>query len=269
MTSPDHPGSCALRLAGPANFRDLGGLETIHGEKIRQGVIFRSDRLSYLTASDRASLDTLSLKAIFDLRARSEREGDPTAWSGAGVTTHVFRPGHKRKLVDMAADYAPTAAGARALMLDFYAELPRVMGHVFGEVLLRIAEGAFPCIIHCSAGKDRTGMAVALLLAALGCARETIIADYGASARAVRLEDAVVRSIVKDESSQHFRARYPAEAIAVLTAAAPEYIRAALDAIDAEFGGISAYLAGLGVDATVRAHLRRHLLDAVQSGSEA
>lgn len=267
MMLPGHAEPRTLRLSGPANFRDLGGLESIHG-KIGAGKIFRSDRLSHLTASDIAILDGLSLRAIFDLRARSEREADPTAWTSDGVTTHVFRPGHKRRLVDMAAEYPPTQAGAKALMLDFYAELPRVMSHVFSEILFLIGNGAFPCIIHCSAGKDRTGMAVALLLAALGCSRETIIADYEASARAVRLEDAMARSVVKDESSRNFGTRYPAEAIAVLTAATPDYILAALGTIDREFGGIDAYLNGLGVDAAVKARLRHHLLETADKGGE-
>jgi protein-tyrosine phosphatase len=166
----------------------------------------------------------------------------------------------------MAQDYPSTPAGARALMLDFYAELPRTMGHVFGEILTRISDGAFPCIIHCSAGKDRTGMAVALLLAALGCGRDAIIADYAASAQARRIEGAMARSVVRDESVASFPDRYPAEALAVMAAASPAYIITALDAIDRDLGGMDAYLEQIGVGAAVISRLREQLLEEMMEG---
>ena len=181
------------------NFRDIGGIISDEENScVRHGLVFRSGRLSDLVENDLRLLGELGVTSIFDLRARREREADPTIWQGGGVETHVFRPGHKRRLVDMAQDYPATPAGAEALMRDFSAELPRTMAHVFGELLVRISQGAFPCIIHCSAGKDRTGMAVALLLAALGCGREAIVADYVASAHARRIEGAMVRSVVRD-----------------------------------------------------------------------
>ena len=161
----------------------------------------------------------------------------------------------------MAQDYPATPAGAEALMRDFYAELPRTMAHVFGELLVRISQGAFPCIIHCSAGKDRTGMAVALLLAALGCGREAIVADYVASAHARRIEGAMVRSVVRDESVARFRARYPADALAVMTDARPDFILSALDAIDGDWGGMAPYLDGIGVTSPVVSRLRADLLE--------
>lgn len=212
-------------------------------------------------------MDLLGIKAIFDLRARREREADPTIWCGAGVETHVYRPGHKRRLVDMAMDYPATPDGAQALMLDFYGELPRTMGQVFADILMRISDGAFPCVIHCSAGKDRTGMAVALLLAALGCGRDAIIADYARSAQARRIEGAMARSVERDESVASFRTRYPAEARAVMTAASPAYIVAALDAIDRDHGGMDAYLDGIGVGGAIVARLRDTLLEKVPEGN--
>lgn len=253
-------------INGAVNFRDIGGDHSSGLAMVRSLCIFRSGRLSSLSAEDISVLSGLSLRAIFDLRSRREREADPTGWTGLGVEIHVFRPGHKRRLVDMAADYPATVAGAEALMLDFYAELPRTMAHVFGEILQRIANGAFPCIIHCSAGKDRTGMAVALLLSALGCDRETILADYAASSRARQLEGAMVRSMIRDPSVARFREQYPTDALAVMTAARPEYLLSALNAIEREYGGMNAYLAAIGVDETVMGRLRAQLLEPIKTG---
>lgn len=244
------------------NFRDIGGVISDDTNLyVGRGSVFRSGRLSDLVENDLRLLDELGIISIFDLRARREREADPTIWQGHGVETHVFRPGHKRRLVDMAQDYPATPAGAEALMRDFYADLPRTMAHVFGELLVRISQGAFPCIIHCSAGKDRTGMAVALLLAALGCGREVIVADYVASAHARRIEGAMVRSVVRDESVARFRTRYPADALAVMTDARSDFILSALDAIDRDWGGMAPYLDSIGVTAPVIARLRANLLE--------
>jgi protein-tyrosine phosphatase len=255
-----------IKLA--VNFRDIGGVICVNLSIIRSLHIFRSGSLSLLSANDISILDFLSLRAIFDLRSRREREADPTGWAGPGVETHVFRPGHKRRLVDMAAGYPATVAGAEALMLDFYAELPRTMAHVFGEILQRIADGAFPCIIHCSAGKDRTGMAVALLLSALGCDRAAILADYAASSQARQLEGAMVRSMVRDPSVARFREQYPADALAVMTAARPEYLLSALNAIEREYGSMDAYLTAIGIDETIVGRLRAKLLEPMKTGRE-
>ncbi|MFV3075605.1 tyrosine-protein phosphatase [Niveispirillum fermenti] len=256
------------KIIGAVNFRDIGGIICNGSSVVGFGKIFRSDRLSLLNEDDLSILDGLCLRAIFDLRSRREREADPTCWTGVGVETHVFRPGHKRRLVDMAADYPATMVGAQTLMLDFYAELPRTMGHVFGEILRRIADGAFPCIIHCSAGKDRTGMAVALLLSALDCDRSAILIDYAASSHARRLEGAMVRSMARDPSVARFREQYPADALAVMTEARPEYLVAALDAIDREYGSMNAYLAGIGIDEPLIARLRAQLLEPMEKGRE-
>lgn len=103
--------STRIILDGARNFRDIGGLPAGGGRKVRVGKLFRSNRLSRLTPGDRVILDGLGIVAIFDLRARAEREQDPTAWSSPSVVTHVFRSGHKRRLIDMALDYPPTRAG--------------------------------------------------------------------------------------------------------------------------------------------------------------
>lgn len=232
-------------------------------------MVFRSGLLSHLAEEDRGILNSVRFAAIFDLRARQEREADPTVWTQGGLVTHVFRAGHKRRLVDMAEDYPATPQGAETLMLDFYTELPRMMAHVFGEVLLCISNGAFPCIIHCSAGKDRTGMAVALLLTALGFDREAIITDYAASNQARRLEGAMARSVERDEAVSRFRAHYPVEARAVLVEARPAYLLAALDAIEARHGGMAAYLASIGINDAAIARLRAHLLEPVERGNKA
>lgn len=253
--------SARIILYGARNFRDIGGLPAAGGRKVRIGKLFRSNRLSRLTPGDRAILDGLGLVAIFDLRARAEREQDPTSWSSPSVVTHVFPSGHKRRLIDMALDYPPTRAGALALMRDFYREMPRAMGHAFGEMMVRIGEGAAPCVIHCSAGKDRTVVAVAILLAALGVSRDEIISDYVRSASIPTLEEDMARAVTMEGDRQHPLRRYPADAISAMMGASADYIEQALDGIDEQFGSLEAYLRENGVCDRVIANLRERLLE--------
>ncbi|WP_299309013.1 tyrosine-protein phosphatase [uncultured Croceicoccus sp.] len=247
-------------LEGARNFRDFGGYTGAGGRRVRRGMLYRANRLSKLTPGDIAMLDTLAIGTVFDLRARREREADVTVWTPPALQTHHFRPGHKRRLIDMAMDYPATREGAAALMHDFYAEMPFTMAHVFGEILARIADGAVPCVIHCSAGKDRTGMAAALILAALGVSRDDIVADYTLTALARQDVSDQARAVQGSGSRSAFYERFGAEAVAVLMDAHPDYIGAAFDAITEKHGSVEGYLDHLDVNENMRDRLRAALL---------
>ncbi len=249
-------------LYGASNFRDFGGYPGAGGRTIRWRRLFRSNKLSGLSEADGARLDSLGVRTVFDLRARAEREADPTAWSHPTLQVRTYRPGHKRRLVDMALEYPPTLEGVQALMHDFYAEMPFTMAHVFGEIIREVAQGASPCLVHCSAGKDRTGMAAALLQAALGAGREAIVADYELTNARPRPISDMARAVTPDARGGDLRARYPPEAIEAMMAADPAYIGAALDAIEARHGSLAGFIQeGLGVDAATVARLRTELLE--------
>ena len=250
-------------LEGANNFRDFGGVATEDGRRVRSGMLFRSNKLSALTPRDCARLDAMGIAAIFDLRLEGERLADPTCWSREGCAVHTFEPGKKRRLVDMALEYPPTEEGVLSLMHDFYAKMPHTMGHVFAAIIRRLAEGAAPCIIHCAAGKDRTGVSCALVLAALGVGREDIVADYvrtGTYRERFPQGDAerakVVTGAITDLGG------YPPQAVELIRTAAATYIEAALDSAAARYGSLEAYLnAGLGLESDVIDALRARLLE--------
>jgi protein-tyrosine phosphatase len=249
-------------LEGANNFRDFGGFLGAGGWRVRRGMLFRSNKLSVLTPEDCAKLDALGIAAVFDLRLEGERLADPTCWSREGCEVHTFQPGRKRRLVDMALEYPPTEAGVLSLMQDFYAKMPHTMGHVFGAIIRRLAAGDVPCIIHCAAGKDRTGVSCALVLAALGVGREDIVADYvrtGTYRERFPQGDAerakVVTGAITDLGG------YPPQAIELIRTAAASYIEAALDSAEARYGSLEGYLAeGLGLESHVIDALRARLL---------
>ncbi len=249
-------------LEGASNFRDFGICTTSDGRRVRRGRLFRSNKLSVLTEADRERLDAAGIRTIFDLRLGDERERDPTAWSHPELVIETYPPRGKRRLVDMALEYPPTEAGALRLMHDFYARMPHSMTHMFSAIIRRLAAGGAPCVIHCSAGKDRTGVACAMVLAALGVGHEAIVADYVLTRQAREREADMAKATVATGALSELRARYPAEARAVMSDAAPSYIEAALASAEERYGSLEAYLAeGLELEPEVIEALRAELLE--------
>lgn len=165
------------------NFRDAGGLYTQDGRMVRWGKLYRAGTISRLTQADLAYLQQLNMKLVFDLRSADEREKRPDRlpelpdlverplpiesverWERLrGAYAIFFR---KAKLDDYMLD------GYRRVVIDGNA-------HVIGEIFTRLADPAQqPALLHCTAGKDRTGLVVALLLLTLGVPEETVLADY-------------------------------------------------------------------------------------------
>ena len=253
-------------LEGARNFRDFGGYPADNGKRVRRGQLFRSNRLSQLTPGDIQRLDAAGISTIFDLRAPREREADPTAWQAAHLAFHTWPPGHKRRLADMAKEYPQDTAGAEALMLDFYAELPRTLSHAFADILLKIADGAAPCVIHCSAGKDRTGMAAALVLSAIGVSRELVLDDYAMTDRIVASDEDMARSVFigRDGGTKALgamRTALPPEFIEVMRSAQPRFLESAFAGVERDYGSLASYFDAIGVNETVQLALKARLLE--------
>jgi protein-tyrosine phosphatase len=165
-------------FTGALNFRDIGGYPVAGGGATRSGVVYRSDSLHYLSKDDLPVFDALGVKAIYDLRRPGEiarfpgprghvhleiLSGDLATWPTASLQTR--RDGEEW----LAADYLSMLAGAAP---------------AFGRLLSRLADNTqLPAVVHCLGGKDRTGMAIALLLTALGVDRGTVLDDYELTSR--------------------------------------------------------------------------------------
>lgn len=252
-------------LEGARNFRDFGGFLVRGGASVRRGVLFRSNNLSALSGHDKDALDGLAIKAVFDLRIEEERERHPTCWSHPRAKTYCFDPGRKRRLVDMAAEYPATEAGVLSLMKDFYAQLPLTMAHIFADIIRKVAGGAVPCIIHCSAGKDRTGVAVALLLSALGVDRKDILADYALTQPSRYRTIDMAQSAAPSGDLGELIARYPPQAVAAMSEANPLYLVSAFGSIEDRYGSVTNYLRdGLGLEEQDFARLRQLLCELIE-----
>jgi protein-tyrosine phosphatase len=232
---------------GGCNFRDCGGYETTDGARVRWGRLYRSGLMARLSAAAAAQVQALGVRAVCDLRRTTERALHPNPSFGAEVRRFEWDSEQESSPIrDRAFASSNDAVAVHAAMLTMYARLPyglqpRLAG-VFAA-LDHAAPGA--AIVHCTAGKDRTGVAVALVLESLGVRREAIVEDYTLTNTAVDL-----RSQLLGQDGTGAGLAATAEPILALSAMAqeamlaarPEYILASLGAIEARHGSVRRYL---------------------------
>jgi protein-tyrosine phosphatase len=247
-----------LPLEGVRNFRDLGGYATLDGRRVRWRQIFRSASLGTLTARDHAHLEGLGLRAVFDLRATDERAKEPVRWGGG--------PGPRLLEHDYVLDLSALSqvlprpdvdvAAARGAFMRLYEGLPAHFAAAYRALFAALLQGEAPLAFNCSAGKDRTGVGAALLLAALGVPRDTIVADYLLSNDHYRPGPGAAAAM-SGRHGEWLRAVRP-EILQVMLTVDASYLEAALAAIERTHGSIDGYLgSALGVDRDARDLLRR------------
>lgn len=236
-----------IPLVGGPNFRDIGGYETNDGRRVKWRTIFRSGSLVGLTRADWLRLKELQIATVYDLRSSNERSLEPCP------THHV--PGlayHSQEyVVDNNAmlkwltSASVSANDVRSAMLDFYKALPWQLATQYQEIFRLVARAKAPLVFNCAAGKDRTGVAAALLLGVLGVDEHDIIEDYCLSDKLVDYEkEASSPELSKRAvaSGFGFVAAMPRETRAPLLKSDPDYIRAALGAIRLRCGSLQNFV---------------------------
>lgn len=245
----------AIRLEGAPNFRDLAGqpaYQGLHGRRLRTGRVFRSDHLGQLLPADLQQVqDRLgSAVRVLDLRGVREREAAPCAIPGAIVHSLAIEPTIVQKLTDLlAAGHALTAGDTVALMQDTYRGFVRRNTPRFAQLLAHVLqEDPGPVVFHCTAGKDRTGFAAALLLRLLGVPHEVVLQDY----------------LLTNERLQHRvpGSDLPAPIVHVLHRVQAEFLVAAFDAVELDHGSLDAYVRdGLMLGPTELEQFRSQMLE--------
>jgi len=233
-----------LPLQGGRNFRDLGGYRADGGRQMRWGKIYRSGVMSGLTNADLDYLSKLGVTVICDLRNPRERQDEPNPFLKANFPEVVAFD------YDMNASMALLAtARTRDQAIDVFAaaylQFLETLTPNYTDLFARLAAGEGPLAFNCSAGKDRTGMASALILSVLGVARETVVADYALTqvytppslykaqmAQAGRVSGGGLTA----EQARAF-AQMPSEVLDIIMGSDPEVMRKALAQIDDRFGG--------------------------------
>jgi protein-tyrosine phosphatase len=251
-------------LEGGRNFRDLGGYRTLDGRQVKWGVIFRSGSLIGLSRSDWAHLMARGVQALCDFRSTSERTSEPVPLNDYPAVSYWSRDYHSsfadlRKLM---LSGLGTGVAAREAMLTGYRQLPFDQAEGYQQLFAFLKAGRTPLVFNCSAGKDRAGTAAALVLSALGVPRATVVEDFLLTNQVLNLQEALLKRADLARTKHASLARQPPDVIRAILHADPDYIAAALGAIDKLHGGIEGYLRDrLDVDAAALEQLRNSLLE--------
>ncbi|NKQ26575.1 tyrosine-protein phosphatase [Streptomyces galbus] len=254
-------------LAGVRNFRDVGGLPTVDGRRVRHGVLFRSGHLAHATAEDAAFLSSLGLHTVFDFRNAADQklEGPDVELPGVrNVNLPLSDPADGAEFWKLVRDgdleqLRALLADGRAAdrMIASYRSIIRQRTAEHARVLHALADDSVPALMHCAAGKDRAGLSVAVTLLALDVERDAILADY--------LESNAKHRRYRVKRSGTAGSAYSPEVMELLSPlfdARAEYLTAAFETIEETWGGVDAYLEqGLGLTPRTRDRLRERLLD--------
>jgi protein-tyrosine phosphatase len=218
-----------LDLQGASNFRDLGGYRTADGRIVRWRQLFRSNHLGHLTEADIAIVRGLNVRSAFDFRGVEERAAAVCGLAEIEVHSLPIEPTVVAALRAKLAAGSLSAADALEVMRWSYRDYVRQNTQRFRALFAHLLDDRAPLVIHCTAGKDRTGFACALVLHALGVPDDLIGQDYLLTNRFYR-RDTSSASDLPDDVRQ---------AISCVEAS---FLAAAYDAIRADYGGLETYL---------------------------
>lgn len=248
MPVPSH----ADAIPGTWNFRDIGGIRT-PGGPVRHGVVYRSAVLSELDPSGVQALEKLGVTDVFDLRGRLEiaRDGTDRVPESVTVTVAPFHPeGDEIPVHEVLEDALPRTQAER--VRAYYAAVPVLAPaqKSVATLLRRVAYGSGSVLVHCAAGKDRTGWAIATLLTVSGADRDAVMDDYLLSNTAIES----LRSWMRAQYGDAFLAENGVLGVD------PSYLQAAWDSAERNFGSFSGYLDAIGIDDGVAERVRRRLV---------
>lgn len=227
--------------AGLLGYREVTGLRTASGGRIRPGLLYRSGTPQFLTPADaRALVADTGIRTAIDLRLPHEVEREGRGPLADLPVRHVPNPFTIRKL--LAADSAVAPMTGDDPLLETYLGYLRDDAAAVVGVLEELARpGALPALVHCTVGKDRTGVAIALVLDAVGVLRDEIVVEYAAGDIDVFAAMERLRTMASYGDAVDV---YPRAAWAV----PPRVMRAFLEAVDARHGGVRALLTTHGAD---------------------
>jgi len=232
-------------VPGTFNFRDVGGLSAGEG-RTRSGVLFRSGNLAHLEPAGRDRVAGLGIRRIVDLRDDDERRREPSRLDGLGIDT-VHLPMYAGSVSSFFADDLSLGDVYRALVDGSASRLVEA-----ARAVLEVQ----PVLVHCTVGKDRTGLSVALILAAAGVDDDAVLADYART-------EALLPATRNESVLRYLRQRYPgARHLEDLVTRSPaEAMRAVFDDLRLRYGSVVEYLQAYGLTAVEIAELRRALVE--------
>jgi protein-tyrosine phosphatase len=247
-------------LKGARNFRAVQSFKGAGGQVLRANTIYRSGELSRLDAQDLSVIEDLHIKLVCDLRTPREQAEFVSRWPDRHTPARldIEDRGDVSKTFELMVR-EPGEAGALAAMEALYRRKPRAYVQSLLPLFDTIVAGdSLPLLIHCHAGKDRTGFIIAMILSALGVSHEEIIEDYVATAKYFLVEEEAKG--LAAWAKRAFGLHVDAAAAIPMVDARRAYLEASFDEITKSWGNVDAYLQDSGLTADKRAQLQDTLL---------
>lgn len=229
------------------------------GGRIRAGWLYRSGAFDKLTDAGAARMQSLDVRRVFDLRSDGEKTRRPSPLLTRDGF-EVFEEPHRIRSGDLRAvlsDPASTPEAAAGEMRAIYAGFPEAFAGVFATCFRTLIATNAPMAIHCTAGKDRTGLAVALLLSLAGVSRANVVEDY---LRTNEAHEALKDRFIRRDQGEDF-GEVRVDVVIPVISADQTYLATAFDVIEGRFGGVEPYLADVvGLTAGELDRLRSSLI---------
>ena len=253
-----------LPFDGILNFRDFGGYATTDGRRMKRGYLFRSANHAQASADDLRKMRDMGVAHIVDLRERDERRRDPSLrWDGCQaeiVENDLSSRFSDWSMLLKESDLTP--AFFRNHAQDFYRALPTEPRYIdlYTRYFRALASGSGPMLVHCTAGKDRTGVICALTHHIAGVHPDDILSDYllTNSEKHIASRMAAVKPMLEERAGRPI----PEESLRVMLSVEPSFMEATMGVVLDRYGSTDAYLEEvLGVDAAKRETIRELILD--------
>lgn len=244
------------------NFRDLGGLAAGAGH-IREGVLFRSEGPRNFSCDQLAVLQGMGFRSIVDLRSVGERAEVPHDWHGpdcrwleldVNADLRVFGNDGRERLIK-----GPEPEIAIATMAETYREIVGALIPHWPVIAGTLLNGELPMLLNCTAGKDRTGVAIALLLEVAGVSRDVIVEDYLRSA--IFGDNLVLAGELEPGMMASFGFMPSQGQIDALIGVRADYLEAAWDEVARSWSSVTNYFAAAGLDVDAQQRIRAVLVD--------
>ncbi len=246
-----------INVPGALNLRDFGGYKTETGQVVKKGKLFRCGALNGIGAHAHDDFAALDIGVIIDLRRPDEADMSPTpAHHPYDVRVHIpIDPGSTFHLRESIREPGSNIDERVLFMQEITREIAREHTQSYTQVFRELVDTDRGFLIHCSAGKDRTGFGAAMILTLLGVPHDTVMADYLLSNQATELADRM---------GPRMRQQFPhmdEGTIQLMAGVREEYLLAALEEVENHFGGARGYFEAVGLsDQDIKALRQRYLL---------
>jgi len=255
-----------IDIEGSVNLRDFGGYQTVDGERVKSGVLYRSGMMMSLDEQGKKEFLELDVSVICDLRHHTERSREPTPFPPHAPRQVLIPldPGrhfarveadpHALHAIETLETDAQRVSFMKGINMDLARDHAADYRLMFDELLNPQLSGF---LVHCSAGKDRTGFGVGIILLALGVDRETVMQDYMLTNSVMNFEKFNLPRL-----RERFGEHITLDDAVSLSGVRHEYLSAALDEVDRVWGTFADYLEqGIGLNSAQQAQLKHRFLE--------